>query len=59
LKIFIEAEDGDVEDPKIGRTLLVLHVEDINDNSPVITVNFITYSQGSTGMLTLKAYRVE
>ena len=42
LKIFIEAIDGDEDNPRIGRTLLVLHVEDVNDNAPVITVNFIT-----------------
>ena len=47
--MIVEAIDGDETKPKIGKTLLVFHVEDVNDNYPEITVTFIVFSRGNTG----------
>nr|XP_018668990.1 protocadherin beta-16-like isoform X2 [Ciona intestinalis] len=48
LKILIEAIDGDPLRPKKSKVILRLHVEDVNDNAPVITINYIVNNVDDT-----------
>ncbi|XP_078489330.1 protocadherin alpha-3-like [Ciona intestinalis] len=48
LKILIEAIDGDPVRPKKSKVILRLHVEDVNDNAPVITINYIVNNVDDT-----------
>ncbi|XP_039252765.2 protocadherin alpha-4-like [Styela clava] len=48
LRVLIEARDSDPENPKTGETWLTINVKDINDNSPVITADYISQSDEDT-----------
>lgn len=46
----MEAHDSDPNNRKSAETWLVIYVEDVNDNSPVINVDFVLESSENTGM---------
>ncbi|XP_078488561.1 protocadherin-18-like isoform X2 [Ciona intestinalis] len=48
LIVFIEARDQDVLAPKVGRCRLVIHVSDVNDNQPIVSVSYIANHVGDT-----------
>ncbi|CAK8674923.1 unnamed protein product [Clavelina lepadiformis] len=41
LQILIEARDSSLANQRIARTKLVIHVQDENDNSPLISINYL------------------
>ncbi|XP_039263396.2 protocadherin beta-16-like [Styela clava] len=51
LRVLIEARDSDPEKPRVGKTWLIINVEDVNDNAPIIKVNFIVDSVNFTGYI--------
>ncbi|XP_078489078.1 protocadherin alpha-4-like [Ciona intestinalis] len=48
LRVLIEARDSTPTNQRIGRTWLVIRVDDVNDNIPVISVNYILTSEENT-----------
>ncbi|XP_077973448.1 protocadherin beta-11-like isoform X2 [Styela clava] len=48
IRILIEARDSDITNQRIGETWLVVAVEDVNDNSPIINTVFILHAIGDT-----------
>lgn len=51
LRILIQASDSDPVNPRVGKTWLQVKVEDVNDNAPVIKINFIIDSKNLTGYI--------
>ena len=49
LEVYVEARDLDSTNQRVGHTRLLINVEDVNDNSPVINVDFIFFSKENTG----------
>nr|XP_039264001.1 protocadherin-18-like [Styela clava] len=51
LRILIQAKDSDPVKPRVGKAWLRIFVEDVNDNNPVINVNFIVDAKNKTGYI--------
>lgn len=51
MRILIEARDSDPVKTRIGKTWLLINVDDVNDNAPVIRVNFIIDGANDTGLI--------
>lgn len=50
-RVLIEARDMDPEKSRIGKTWLLLNVEDVNDNDPTISVNYIVEAINNTALI--------
>nr|CAB3264691.1 protocadherin-18 [Phallusia mammillata] len=51
MRIVIEASDSSEVNQRTARTFLTLHVEDMNDNAPVININYIVDSNQNTAYI--------
>ena len=57
IKILIEATDNDVLRPRKANTVLLLNVDDVNDNDPVISINFIAEHKNNIGTYIVSLYQ--
>ena len=49
MKVVVEARDSSLTNQRTGRAELELNVEDVNDNSPTINVDYIFMTKDEKG----------
>ena len=49
LEVFVEARDSSLTNQRIGQTRVLIVIEDVNDNAPVIHVDYIVNNKDDQG----------